>query len=166
MSLLVPASVAAEQINAELERQADEHMAEAAHWTEELRRIDRSLGLVWVPPSAEDPELLPARWHIRKRIPGSVDAYIPLVGPENSYRPPGAWMLDWLTANDLWNPSVHRDKQEAKEKLREARRRAKALEGEQRRDEMELAARAALRLRDDRGLTKSSAAKREGKGLK
>lgn len=166
MSIYLPASAVAEQINAEMERQADEHMAEAAKWTEELRRIDRNLALVWVGPGADDADLVPARWHIRKRMPGTVDAYIPLVGPDDTYRAPGAWILDWLNANDLWNPSVHRSKQEAKEKLREARRRAKALETEQRQDHMREAARAALRLRGDRGLTSTSQPKREGKGLK
>ncbi|HET7455392.1 MAG TPA: hypothetical protein VFJ76_07725 [Solirubrobacterales bacterium] len=155
MDLVLPASVEAEIINAEMEQQADEHMVEAVEWAEELKRIDPGLDLVWV-GNADDPELEPNRWHIRKRIPGSVDAYIALVGEGGSYRPPGAWMLEWLTANDLWNPRVHRDRSEAKRKLGEARDRARRLRAEQRQDHMAEAVRAARRIRDDRGMTQRS----------
>ena len=126
MDLLLPPAAEAELINHEIAEQADEHMAEAVEWAKELKRIDSSLDLVWVGEAADDAELMSGRWHIRKRIPGTVDAYIPLVGRDGSYRPPGAWMLEWLTANDLWNPSVHRDKEEAKRKLGQARERARS----------------------------------------
>jgi hypothetical protein len=156
MDLLLPPAAEAELINHEIAEQADEHMAEAVEWGKELKSIDPSLDLVWVGEAADDPELEPGRWHIRKRIPGTVDAYIPLVGQDGAYRAPGAWMLEWLTAGDLWNPKVHRDKEEAKRKLGEARERARRLRAEQRQDHMAEAVRAARRIRDDRGMTQRS----------
>lgn len=156
MSLLVPEEVLAAEINREIEEQVDEHMAEAVEWAEELKRIDPSLDLVFAAGNADDPELVAGRWHVRKRVSGGVDAYIALVGPGNTYRPPGAWILEYLSANDLWNPKVHRDKEEAKRKLEEARDRARKLRAEQRQDHMKEAYRAARRIRDDRGMTQRS----------
>lgn len=155
--LFLPASLAEEeqaaQINAEIEAQVDAHVAEARTLARDLKHIDPSLEVVWVPEGADDPELVPARWHIRKRTPGSINAYIVLAGPNGEYREPGPWVLDWLQANDLWNPQVHRSRQEAKDRRREAKRRAKAREEEQRKDEMLLAGRAVRRLRGDSGMT-------------
>jgi|SRR6476620_217221 len=151
--LLVPEAVLAEEINREIAEQVDDQMAEAVRWADELKRIDPHLDLVWV-GNSDDPELTPNRWHLRKRVHGSVDAYIPLVGKGGAFRPPGAWILEYLTANDLWNPNVHRDKEEAKRKLREARGRADQLRAEQRQDEMAVAIRAAQRVRSDAGMTR------------
>lgn len=132
----------------------------------ELKAIDPSLSLAFAPPGADDVGLLPGRWHVRKEVPNAPDEFWPLVGPDDSYREPGAWVLDEFQANDLWDRRVHRDKKEAKRKLREARVRAKRLEAEQRADEIAYNATVARRVRDERGLTKSSQAKRRGEGLK
>lgn len=153
MSLIVPESVAAEKINAAMEAQAAEQEELARHWTAELKRIDPTLSVEWVPEQADEFDF-PARWHVRKRIPGSVDEWFPLIGGAGEYREPGSWILDALQAADLWDPRVHRDRKEAKEKLREARVRAKALEAEQRADVMAEAVRAARRVRGDGGMTK------------
>lgn len=146
MSLLVPQSVADEAalINAEMREQV--YTEYGQHWTEEIRRIDPNLSVVRAKDNSTDPDLLPGRWYLLKRIPGSVDAFIELP------RPPGAWMYDWLQANDLWDPRVHRSKQEAREKFRAAKTRATKLEAEQRQDHMAEAHRAARRLRGDSGM--------------
>ncbi len=147
--LLLPREVIAEEINAEIAEQLEVEDEEAKLWTKELQHIDPTLELRRAGPTADDPELEPGQWVIRKKVPGDVDAYIALPAG----RPPGSWILEWLSANDLWNPQVHRDKKEAKRKMREAKQRAEKLRREQRRDEMELAARAAQRIRGNGGLT-------------
>lgn len=164
--LLVPRRIAEEeqaaQINAEIEAQVEARGILA----EDLKRIDPTLDVVWVGEGADDPEVVPARWHIRKRTAGSIDAYIPLVGPDGEYREPGPWVLDWLTAADLWNPQVHRSRQEAKERRRDAKVRAIKREEEQRKDEMMVAGRAARRIRGDSGMTTRTDRKRRGEGIK
>jgi hypothetical protein len=157
--LHLPRSLADEraQINAEQVRQV--YTEYGRQWTEEIKRIDPTLEVVRAKDNATDPDLIPGRWYILKHIPGSVDAYIELP------KPPGTWLYGWLSANDMWNPRVHRSKKEAAEKLRAAKVRARKLEAEQRTDHMAEAVRAARRMRGDGGLTRSSQAKREGKGL-
>jgi hypothetical protein len=147
-----------------MERQSIVDIAEAARWTDELRRIDPSLEVAWVPEQATEFDN-PGRWHLRKRIPGSFDEWWPLLTDAKdvaagrarevgAYKAPGPWLLETLTANDMWNPRVHRSKQEARAKFREAKRRAKVTEAEQRQDEMALANRAARRIRGDSGMTR------------
>jgi hypothetical protein len=162
MPLAIPSDIL--KANAQMEREAVKDIAEAARWTEELRRIDPSLSVVWVPEQAVNFDN-PGRWHLRKEIPGDYDEWWPLLTnaddvatgrahAEGLYKPPGSWLLNALTASDMWNPRVHRSKQEARQKHREAKRRAKERETEQRRDEMALANRAARRVKGDRGLTR------------
>jgi hypothetical protein len=149
--LILPESIAAEEINAAMEAQAAEQEDLAQRWTAELKRLDPTLSVEWVPEQADEFDY-PARWHVRKRIAGSVDEWFPLIGPGGEYREPGSWILDSFQASDVWNPRVHRDRKEAKEKLREAKVRAKKLEAEQRADVMAEAVRAARRVRGDGGM--------------
>lgn len=151
--LLLPADAAAEEVNAALAEIARCDTELAVHWTAELKRIDPSLSVEWVPEQAVEFDN-PGRWHVRKQIPGDFDEWWPLLGENGAYREPGSWLLEALTASDMWNPRVHRDKQEARERHRQAKVRAREREAEQRQDEMALANRAARRLRGDSGMTK------------
>lgn len=167
MPLILPESEIAAVENAEMEQQADAQIREAARWTEELKRIDPHLALVFIGEGADHPDLVAARWHIRRKSPeGHPDDYMPLTGDHGEYREPGGWMLEQLKELDMFNPRVHQSRKEAKEKLREVKQRNKALEKEQRLSEMELAYRASQRVRGDAGMTRSTAAKRRGDGLR
>lgn len=158
--LVLPRSIADERDEINADRRAQVFSDYAEHWTAEVKRVDPSLEIVRAHEQSTDPDLIPGHWYLLKHIPGSVDEFMELP------KPPGGWLYDWLTGNDLWNPRVHRSKQEAKEKIRAAKVRARQLEASQRQDEMALAYRAARRIRDDRGMTHSSAAKRRGDGIK
>lgn len=166
MPLILPERAEVATWKAEQAQQVKTRVREVEHWETELKRIDPSLSLVVAKPGSEDEGLLPGRWHVRKEIPNAPDEYWPLVGPNDEYREPGAWILEEFKAADLWDGRVARDKRELKRKLREARVRAKRLEAEQRADEIAYNAAVARRVRDERGLKHSSQAKREGKGLK
>lgn len=157
--LVLPRSVADEREQINADRRAQVFAEHEKAWTEQLKHVDPTLRIVRGKEGAWDPDIEPGKWYLEKEIPGSVNEYMELP------KPPGGWLYDWLSANDLWNPRVHRSKREAKEKLHAAKTRARKLESEQRCDDMEVAVRAAGRIRDDRGFTKSSQAKREGKGL-
>lgn len=156
-SLVVPRRVAeedlADRVNAEVDRQIEESNL----LLRELKAIDPHLTLVLVSDGADPDEFdYPGYWYIKKHIPGSVDALFPLAGPNGERLAPGPWILDELQAEDLWNPAVHRDKQEARRRLREARQRAKATEAEQRQDEMAVAYRAAMRVNGDGGMKRAA----------
>jgi len=139
--------------NAAMARQVQADADEARHWNEELKRIDPTLSLVFVPWNATEFDHRDC-WQLKKEIPGEYDEYWPLLTEDEKYKAPGPWLLDALTANDMWNPRVHRSKQEARAKHRAAKERARAREAEQRQDEMALAHRAAKRLRGDSGFHK------------
>lgn len=148
--LVLPRSVADEREQINAERREQVFTEYSRQWTEEIKRIDPTLEIVRASDQADDPDLIPGRWYLLKRVPGSVDEYIELP------RPPGGWLYDWLSAADMWNPRVHRSRQEAKEKFREAKLRARKREAEQRVDQMSEAVRAASRIKDDRGMTSRS----------
>lgn len=152
--LLVPRRFAAAELNAMFDHQADEHVAEGEHWNRELRRIDEGLSLVWIPPDADMPGVVPGRFHIRKRVPGGLDGYVSLTGPGGSYRAPGVWMLGYLREADMWDERVRGNKARRDREIEEAKRRERVREEEQRQDEMRLATRVARRIRGDSGFTK------------
>jgi len=158
--LMVPRRFAeegfADQVNAEVDRQIEE----SKELLGQLQAVDPHLSLVLVAENADPDDWdYPGYWYLKKRIPGSVDAYFPLAGPNGERLVPGPWVLDELRAEDLWNPAVHRDKQDAKRRMREARERAKVTEAEQRQDEMAVAYRAAMRVNGDGGMRRNASRK-------
>lgn len=164
--LILPPSVAAQAESESHDKFVDAVLKNAEHWTRELRYIDPYLSLARIGDNA-DPRtgFLPGCWYIRKRIPEGSDEWMPLIGgegepDEGEYREPGPWILDLLNENDMWNPRAHRNRAEAKQKLRDAKTRARALEREQRHDEGLLGLRAVKRLRSEKGLTQRTDLKR------
>lgn len=154
MPLILSESYEAQQINREIEQQVDAQIEEAAHWNKELKRIDPGLSLVLSKEGAADTELQAGYWAIRKRVPGSVDAYIVLQGPEGQYREPGAWMLEMLQGADMWDDRVKQDRKRIQRHVAEAKARARQTEKEQQLDEADVAMRAAKRLRGPSGFEK------------
>ena len=166
MPLILPESAEIAAWKAEQALQVEAKTQEIEHWDRELKRIDPGLSLVVAKPGSEDTGLLPNRWHICKYVPDGPDEYWPLVGPDDSYREPGGWMLDELKASDLWDPRVFRDKKEARRKLHEAKVRAKELLREQAQDEYKASLTAMGRLRGDSQLRTTQEPKRQGQGLR
>jgi hypothetical protein len=165
MPLILPESAEVAAWKAEQAEQVEAKVREVEHWDQELKRIDPSLSLVVAKPGSEDVGLMPGRWHVVKAIPNAPDEYWPLVGPNDEYREPGAWVLEEFKAADLWDGRVARDKKELKRKLREAKVRAKELLREQRTEEVEYQARAARRVRGESGLSKRTDLKASPKTL-
>lgn len=165
MALILPESAEVAAWKSEQAQQVEFKVREMEHWDTELKRIDPSLSLIVAKPGSEDVGLLPGRWHVQKEIPGAPDEFWPLVGPNDEYREPGAWVLDEFEAADLWDGRVARDKKELKRKLREAKVRAKRLEAEQRAEEIDFQARAARRVRGPEGLRKRTDLKASPKTL-
>lgn len=154
MSLILPVAVLEDAERRGQANAASRSDALMRKWTEELRRIDPYLTVVYV-AKCDHPDLVPYCYHVRREIPDGADEYWPLIDEDTGERrEPGGWLLEALKANDMYNPRVHRDKKEAGEKRRAAKVRARKLESEQRVDEMALAASAAQRLRGPSGFTK------------
>lgn len=166
MALILPESNEVLAWKAEQAQQVESKVAQVERLEAELKSIDPSLNLVVAKPGSEDMGLLPGRWHVQKIIPEAPDEFWPLVGPNDEYREPGAWVLDEFNANDLWDPRVHRTKKEAKGKLAAARQRAKRLASEQRADEARLAFDASQRLRSEAGLRERTDLKASRETLK
>jgi len=154
MPLALPESYEAQQINREIEQQVDEQIEVGEYWSRELQRIDRGLSCVLGKENAADTELKAGYWHIRKRVPGSVDAYICLQGDEGQYREPGAWILEMLQGADMWDDRVKQDRKRIQRHVAEAKQRAQQTEKEAKLDEADLAMRAAKRLRGPSGFEK------------
>lgn len=150
MPLLLPRSVAEERDRINAERRSQTFAGYAEQWTRELRKVDRDLEIVRASDFPEDPDLTPGGWYLLKRIPGTVDELFELP------QPPGPWIYDWLLARDMWNPSVYRSREKARERYKAAQARARDLEAEQRQDAMREAISAASRIRDDRGMSSRS----------
>lgn len=154
MSLWLPTSVKAAELNAARERFVEEQIAHAQRWNRELQKLDRYLSLVFISDQANEPGLVPGRWHIRRKPPTGVAWYWPIVREDGGYREMTSSDLDALRASDLQNSMVIRDRKKFDEKVKEAKRRARKLEREQLQDNFVEDLRAAQRVAGDGGLTK------------
>lgn len=153
--LWVPESVQAEELNAARERFAEEQIAHARYWTRELQKLDRYLSLVFISDQANEPGLVPGRWHIRRKPPTGVHWYWPIVREEDGgYREMHSGDLDALRDSDLQNSMVIRDRERFQRKLEAVKQRAREREREQRMDQFREDFRAAKRVAGDGGLTK------------
>lgn len=155
MSLWLPESVVAAELNAARERFADEQIAHAQYWNRELEKLDRYLSLVFISDQADEPGLVPGRWHIRRKPPVGLAWYWPILREEDGgYREMNSRDLEALRSSDLQNSMVIRDRRQFDEKVERAQRRAKAREREQRMDQFKEDFRAAKRVAGDGGMTK------------
>lgn len=156
MDLLVPDSVAQDRLIEEVNAEVDQQIERGHEITRLLQTIDPNLSIVLAAEDADHEEFeYPGYWYVRKRIPGHFDAVLALIGPNGERLEPGAWVIEWLDARDLWDARVQRDRTKLRRDVDAARQRAKALEAEQRQDEGRLALRAAARVKGDGGMRKN-----------
>lgn len=170
MGLLVPSRIADERLADEINAEVDRIMEAAFHpdhgLQAALRAIDPTLSLFLMPENVDPEEWRPGYWYVRKRVTPPPDEFFCLEGPGGERIQPGLHVLDMFRGADLWNPRVHRDRQEAREKLRRQKVRAKQLRAEQRIDEGAIAGRAAKRVAGEGGMTKRAWGRgREGSKL-
>jgi hypothetical protein len=145
---LVPESIRA---NIEREDMLDRN-AQAGKWLDRIARADDPhLSVVYVrsdvnPTFAEWHGLSPGRWHFRRQNEGAEDTYAPIVNPDGSYREPTFSALEELRNRDLTRQDVRDrvfDRHYRQQKDHEHKR---ALEEEQRRDELKADIRTAKRI--------------------
>lgn len=68
----------------------------------ELKAMDPYLSVVMVSDRADAPGLHPGCWHVKRTNPGTINTYLPIVGPNGEYRMPDSAIVDQLRARDLW----------------------------------------------------------------
>jgi hypothetical protein len=147
MSLILP-----ERIRAEAEAQIEAKRAAVIdYWNPLLKQIDPTLDLVQIKPNADDPNVIPGYWHLRRNTVEGFPWFFPITGPDGEFREPDHAFLEELKANDLWNPAVHRNKQEARIRREQARTRHKELRSEQQLDEVKSLFKAAKRVKGEGG---------------
>jgi hypothetical protein len=158
--LLVPRSVAQAELIDQVNSEVDRQIERGHEITRLLQTIDPNLSVILAAEDADHEEFeYPGYWYVRKKVPGHFDAVLALIGPDGERLEPGSWVIEWLDARDLWDERVQRDRAGLRRKVDDARRRAKALEAEQRQDEGRLALRAAARVKGDGGMTRNTSRK-------
>lgn len=148
------------EIRERYERQefVDRGTTAARAFNEALKSMDPHLSCVWV--KAIDPELLPpgtlpGRWHVcRNNPPPAVATFIPITTPDGGYRDPGVDVLEELHRRDLHRPGALEEALERGRVQTRTREKAKALETEQRQDELKSDFKAAKRVAGEGGLRK------------
>lgn len=92
----------------EREAQADAQIGRAQAIDKEIKARYPNCELVWVGERADAPDLIPARWHIRRRArdQGYMDSYFPWVGDDGEYREPDMGIVTMLERGDLWKRNV------------------------------------------------------------
>lgn len=144
---LLPAS-----LRAEYEAQdAEVRVAETIQFLDKaLKGKDPALGLVRVKEDIPEWDLpmgaVPGYWHIRNAAPGFIPVYMPIKGPKGEFRLPASDVLEMADRMDLRKPEVFREVIERGRRQKEEKEKAKALEDEQRRDEMAADFKAARRV--------------------
>lgn len=104
----------------------------------ELKGIDPHLSVVMVSEYADEPGLAPGCWHVRRENAGSIDTFLPIVGPNGEYRMPDSAVPDQLRRRDLWRDDVEKEVRRYRDQ-KEKDRKADELEAVMaRREEMAL----------------------------
>lgn len=147
-----------DDIRANYEREAliDRSLAAGEALSRALKAYDERLDCVFITDRVRPDEIpsmgeiVPGRWHVRRKNDGVVDSYTPITTPDGGYRDPDWGVLRELQERDLWNgarlPSGIEE--EAKRILAGERER------EAMRDELAEDFRAIGRLGGDGGLTR------------
>jgi hypothetical protein len=93
-------------------------------WNPVLRQLDRHLSLV--PPYSNPPraEIIPERWHIHRRDEFGNDTFIPIQGPDGSFREMDEAMLDSLKRFDMHSERSRRIREENARRREDMKKRA------------------------------------------
>lgn len=145
-----------EERNAVVERSLHRGIALSKQLDRELKSLDPYLDCVYIGDRApEYPGLVPGRWHVRRRNPDAMDWYLPITGQNGEYVEPGMWLVEEMKKRDLWNAGTIKDFMHRQRRAVELRKeKDKALEAEQRRDDMAATYRAARRVAGEGGMTR------------
>lgn len=100
------------------------------------------------------PNAVPGRWHVRDKSAKPLPAFFPIQGEGGHYREPDSGVLTELWRMDMRKRDVARRVFESSQRDIAKRKRAAALQSEQRKDEMTTDLRAGWRVSGSGGLNK------------
>lgn len=125
--------------------------------SEALTALDPYLDLVFIRHGAA-PEILPpgavaGRWHVRNKR-GPIPSFSPITDPKGGYREPTPRILEELAERDMGRREVRDAVYQRPHRERLKEQHAKALEDEQRRDELVADLKTGWRVAGDGGLRK------------
>lgn len=116
--------------------QIDRSIYLAKEFNRQLRDLDDRLELVFVKPTADDPVLVPGRWHIRHVDPDGIVTYMVIAGPQGEYLEPHSGVLDELRARSLFTDQGIRAAKERVERKNRERQREAERQAEDRKAEL------------------------------
>lgn len=88
------------QWNAQRERMTHRH-SELREFDRELKDLDPLLSLVRAAPHAEDPDLIPGFWHVKRENPIGMDTYLALKSADGGFSEPHSGFIEQLRRQDL-----------------------------------------------------------------
>lgn len=124
--------------------------------SEALTALNPYLDLIFVRHDAA-PEMIPpgavaGRWHVRNKAAQPIPTFSPIETPSGAYREPDSGILAEYSARDMTKPGAMQALMERPMREKAKNEKAKALENEQRRDEIKEDLRAGWRVAGDGGL--------------
>lgn len=127
---------------------AAQHVYHQLEWfNRELRRIDRLLEMVFIPPGADTTgtQCRPGFYHVIRRNENAPITVMVVHGEHGEFVEPTSRIFDRLRQGDLWNESSVRARENAERRAAEAADRERAREREARQDELVERVKAATR---------------------
>ena len=106
------------------------------HFTDLLKQKDPYLEMVFFPPTAKAPGVVPGRFHIMRHNPGAPPSLFPLLAENGGFRMPASGDVERMDELDLQNPRVRHAREKAERELEIAEQRQKQREDEQRWEEL------------------------------
>lgn len=123
-----------------------------------LRALDPDLDLVFVrhdaAPEILPPGAVPGRWHVRNKSAFPIPTFSAVETPEGGYREPDSGILHEYAGRDMRKADVRAATFDRPHREKRDRERKKALETEQRRDELASDLKTGRRIPGDRGMHK------------
>lgn len=102
------------------------------YWTDLLKQKDPHLEMVFFPPTAKAPGVVPGRFHIMRHNPGAPPSLFPILADDGGFREPTSRDVTRLDEMDLQNPRVRHARERAERELEAAKEREKQREEEER----------------------------------
>ena len=106
------------------------------YFTDLLKQKDPYLEMVFFPPTARAPGVVPGRFHIMRHNPGAPPSLFPVLAEDGGSRMPTSRHVEQLDEMDLQNPRVRHAREKAERELELAEQRQKQREDEQRWEEL------------------------------
>lgn len=101
-----------------------------------LKEVDPHLELIFAPPNADAPGLVPGRYHVLRHNPGAPPSLMVVETPEGGFLEPTSRLVDEMRERDMWSAEAERDRKQARARREYEAQKAKEREAEERQAEI------------------------------